>query len=1070
MLKKVRLLLSLFFLICSSAFAGQNVIGNLTVTGNTGLGTSSPGNRLDVQGTVSSNFLNVTTTTTNPASENLSSLTYNIESVFGFNQQHIGEVLTTQVPVDNGNNLSSVTGLDSAIFDYGGGSIGSMNGIIGEARNRGAGSISLMEGMNFVVSNGSTGSIGTAAGLEVGITSAGGGNIGSAFGAYIDASAASGGTINNNYGLYIENQSGIASSDNYAIYSAGGQSYFNDNVGIGSLAPGQKLDVQGTVRATSYLGDGSQLTGISSPWSRTSPYIYPTTITDNVGIGTVTPGQKLDIQGTVRIDNIGTAALPSLVIGTANNTGIWNPATSTLAVSTAGSERMRVTSTGNVGIGTFKPSNLLAVAGAASIGSATFAGVPAPSNGLSVDGNVFIGSPTNILGNTSKLWIYGGDAGANIDVMGNPSVSDQSVIELEGGDYATNFDSLRLQEYGSSGTGTTFGFNNQTLGALIWQNEVTAVLGVSGNTTPLIFVTNDTEKMRLLSSGNLGIGSTLPGQKLDVQGTVRATALIKSGGTSSQFLKADGSTDPSAYLTGNQTITLSNDVTGSGTTAITTTLKNTGTAGTYRSTTFDAQGRETSGTNPTTFAGYGISDSSANLRSALTDSTGTGVAVFGTAPNLTANVGIGSANPGQALDVNGTVRAIGISIRGGTSSQFLKANGTTDSTTYGTGNGSVTSVATDSTLTGGAITTTGTLGINLANANTWTGTPTFSNATFSGLFTGGNVGIGTTTPVSKLDMGTNVIGFGGNVVTDSTAGLYWHTSGAGLPYSISRTAGAWTAPYQQLSVNWPTGVIIDGGSLFGRSGTILQPSGGNVGIGTTNPQSLLTVGTATTALQVSGAGAPFLVSGFGSPTSAIENKNPQGTTEGATLLLYANDGTAMTAGNRLGGFFFGGSSSATSLRNTAGVFSFAEQNWVDGSAYGSYLTFNVNNNNAIVRTERMRITAAGNVGIGTAVPNNALVIKGSIAQQWGINTPAISACGTSPAVKGTDNDFQVTVGTVAATGCTASFGGTYQDASCSYSSQAVITAATYTVSATAFTITATGLVGDILNVHCGFKN
>jgi hypothetical protein len=41
--------------------------------------------------------------------------------------------------------------------------------------------------------------------------------------------------------------------------------------------------------------------------------------------------------------------------------------------------------------------------------------------------------------------------------------------------------------------------------------------------------------------------------------------------------------------------------------------------------------------------------------------------------------------------------------------------------------GSVSSVATDSTLTGGTITTTGTLGINLAHANTWSAKQTFSS-------------------------------------------------------------------------------------------------------------------------------------------------------------------------------------------------------------------------------------------------------------------------------------------------------------------------------------------------------
>ena len=58
-------------------------------------------------------------------------------------------------------------------------------------------------------------------------------------------------------------------------------------------------------------------------------------------------------------------------------------------------------------------------------------------------------------------------------------------------------------------------------------------------------------------------------------------------------------------------------------------------AGTYRSVTVNTAGRVTAGTNPTTFSGYGLSDTSANLAAALTDETGSGVAVFGTAPTIT---------------------------------------------------------------------------------------------------------------------------------------------------------------------------------------------------------------------------------------------------------------------------------------------------------------------------------------------------------------------------------------------------------------------------------------------------
>ncbi len=96
------------------------------------------------------------------------------------------------------------------------------------------------------------------------------------------------------------------------------------------------------------------------------------------------------------------------------------------------------------------------------------------------------------------------------------------------------------------------------------------------------------------------------------------------------------------------------------------------------------------------------------------------------------------------------------------------------------------------------------------------------------LATSGNVGIGYTAPGAKLSF-NNL-----NDGTNGADGITWYNPGP-LSYGIYRTAGAWSSPnYQQLELAFSTGIIIDGGSAYGKSGTVLQPNGGNVRIGS-NP-------------------------------------------------------------------------------------------------------------------------------------------------------------------------------------------------------------------------------------------
>ncbi len=103
--------------------------------------------------------------------------------------------------------------------------------------------------------------------------------------------------------------------------------------------------------------------------------------------------------------------------------------------------------------------------------------------------------------------------------------------------------------------------------------------------------------------------------------------------------------------------------------------------------------------------------------------------------------------------------------------------------------------------------------------------------TLYGDLAAGRIGIGTAAPARALDLSSSgQITFGNNVTLDSTAGIYWYS---GSDYGIYRGAGAWSSPdYRQLYMKWSTGLVLDGGSAYGKSGTTIQPGAGNVGIGT----------------------------------------------------------------------------------------------------------------------------------------------------------------------------------------------------------------------------------------------
>lgn len=205
-----------------------------------------------------------------------------------------------------------------------------------------------------------------------------------------------------------------------------------------------------------------------------------------------------------------------------------------------------------------------------------------------------------------------------------------------------------------------------------------------------------------------------------------------------------------------------------------------GTPGTYRSVTVDTYGRVTAGTTPTTFSGYAISDTSANLAAAITDETGSGSLVFATSPTLvTPTLGVASATTINKVTLTAPATGSTLTIADGktlTASNTLTFTGTdSSSVAFGTGG---TVAYTGGTLAQFAATTSAQLA-GVINDETGSGalvfatspsltTPALSGETFS---TTNNVSAGTNA------QGQGALSSDYNVVTTAAS----NPSGVTLP-------------------------------------------------------------------------------------------------------------------------------------------------------------------------------------------------------------------------------------------------------------------------------------------------
>lgn len=340
--------------------------------------------------------------------------------------------------------------------------------------------------------------------------------------------------------------------------------------------------------------------------------------------------------------------------------------------------------------------------------------------------------------------------------LGTMSTQNASSVAVTGGSISGITD-LAIADGGTGASNAGQARTNLGLGTMSIQNDNDVDI-IGGIVDGVDLINSDVTNCNVVDSFITGGTVSVLDSPIAVSdgGTGAASftsgALLKGAGTGA-ITTAVAGTD---YLTSNQTVTLSGDVTGSGATSITATLANTAvTAGSYTSAniTVDAKGRITAATNG---GGAGVSTFSAGT-TGLTPSTATSGPITLGGTLAVANGGTGATTATSALTNLLPAQA-------GNSGRYLTTNGSTTSwATVTSGSGTVTSVAvsggtTGLTTSGGPITTSGTITISgtLALANGGTGSTSAAGARASlGLGTASQQNTGTSGSTVPLLSGAN---------------------------------------------------------------------------------------------------------------------------------------------------------------------------------------------------------------------------------------------------------------------------------------------------------------------------
>ena len=217
----------------------------------------------------------------------------------------------------------------------------------------------------------------------------------------------------------------------------------------------------------------------------------------------------------------GAETTPSITFDGDTNTGLYSPGADQVAVTTGGTGRLFVDGSGNVGIGASSPGYRLdvnsgttdTIVGRLKSTSTTAAYMTVEASGTTL-GSVRFGAT----GDEMALWSGSGET-MRLDSSGNVGIgtsSPDSLLEVR----SSGSGAETIAQFGNSVIGD--GLQIQTNGNLDW--------GLNArNSRNLTFSTNQTERLRIDASGNVGIGTTDPGSALHVVGDIRCNGVDLDG-------------------------------------------------------------------------------------------------------------------------------------------------------------------------------------------------------------------------------------------------------------------------------------------------------------------------------------------------------------------------------------------------------------------------------------------------------------------------------------------------------------------------------------------------------------